>query len=73
MPESRIPRLLTVVLIAVVCAHARLNAQQATYPFQDPSLSVDKRVNDLVTRMTIEEKASQLVNRMRAIPRLGVP
>ncbi|HEY0282036.1 MAG TPA: glycoside hydrolase family 3 C-terminal domain-containing protein [Rhizomicrobium sp.] len=30
-------------------------------------------MNDLVSRMTLEEKASQLVNQARAIPRLGVP
>ena len=41
--------------------------------FQDPALPVDRRVDDLVARMTLEEKASQLVNRTRAIPRLGVP
>jgi len=48
-------------------------AQQTSFPFQDPTLPLDTRVADLVSRMTVEEKASQLVNRTRAIPRLGVP
>jgi hypothetical protein len=46
----------------------------ATAPlYLDPSKPVDVRVDDLVSRMTLEEKASQLVNQARAIPRLQVP
>ncbi len=41
--------------------------------YLDPSQPIDVRVNDLVGRMTLEEKASQLVNQARAIPRLQVP
>ena len=41
--------------------------------YTDPQLPIDQRVSDLVSRMTLEEKASQLVNQSRAIPRLGVP
>ena len=42
-------------------------------PYLDPTLPIDQRVDDLVSRMTLEEKASQLVNQARAIPRLQVP
>ena len=42
-------------------------------PYLDPAQPIDVRVNDLVGRMTLEEKASQLVNQARAIPRLQVP
>jgi len=45
----------------------------AQAPYMNPSLPIDQRVDDLVSRMTLEEKASQLVNQARAIPRLGVP
>ena len=41
--------------------------------YLDPALPIDRRVDDLVSRMTLEEKASQLVNQARAIPRLQVP
>jgi beta-glucosidase len=41
--------------------------------YLDPSQPLDTRVNDLLSRMTLEEKASQLVNQSRAIPRLQVP
>ena len=36
-------------------------------------MPIEQRVDDLVGRMTLEEKASQLVNQSRAIPRLNVP
>ena len=42
-------------------------------PYLDPSLPINARVDDLISRMTLEEKASQLVNQARAIPRLQVP
>jgi len=49
-------------------------AQDATtLPYMDSKLSPEQRAADLVHRMTLEEKASQLVNQARAIPRLKVP
>ncbi len=41
--------------------------------YLDPSQPIDVRVDDLIKQMTLEEKASQLVNQARAIPRLQVP
>ena len=40
--------------------------------YQDTDLSPEARAQDLVARMTLEEKASQLVNDAAAIPRLGI-
>ena len=49
-------------------------AQDLAVPgFKNPALSPRERATDLVQRMTLEEKASQLVNQARAITRLGVP
>ena len=45
----------------------------ATPRYLDPSLPVDVRVDDLVGRMTLEEKISQTMNNAPAIDRLGVP
>ncbi|CAN6239393.1 unnamed protein product [Urochloa humidicola] len=42
-------------------------------PFCDTGLPIDRRVEDLVARMTAEEKISQLGDQSPAIPRLGVP
>ncbi|AXC11339.1 Beta-glucosidase [Acidisarcina polymorpha] len=46
---------------------------QSSLPYQNPSLPTEQRVNDLVSRMTLEEKVSQMQNHAAAIPRLGVP
>src|ERR1700758_3924659 len=48
-------------------------AQNQRPLYLDPSQPTDVRVDDLIGRMTVEEKASQLVNQARAIPRLEVP
>ncbi len=49
-------------------------AQDAQKPaYLNPSLPPEQRAADLVRRMTLEEKATQLVNQARAIPRLNVP
>jgi beta-glucosidase len=48
-------------------------AQDKKAAYLDPSLPAEQRAADLVKRMTLEEKASQLVNQARPIPRLGVP
>jgi beta-glucosidase len=41
--------------------------------YTDPSQPLDKRVADLVARMTLEEKASQMLNASPAIDRLDIP
>src|ERR1017187_10996210 len=64
------------VLILTAGAGPALGQQTAaeTQPaYLNPSLPLDQRVDDLVSRMTMEEKAGQLVNQAAAIPRLQVP
>ena len=66
------------VVGAVVCAlirpvHAQNAAKEATPAYLDPSLPTDKRVDDLVSRMTLEEKVFQMQHTAPAIPRLGIP
>ena len=48
-------------------------AHAAPAPYQDSSLPIDQRVDDLVARLTPTEKAMELTNQSRAIPRLGIP
>ncbi|MEP3226146.1 MAG: glycoside hydrolase family 3 C-terminal domain-containing protein [Parasphingorhabdus sp.] len=43
------------------------------FPFQDQSLPIEERVEDLISRMTLEEKAAQMYDKAPAIERLGVP
>ena len=72
---------LRIVAAVLACSGAMwtAGAQDATKPagpkpaYLDTSLAPEQRATDLVSRMTLEEKATQLVNQARAIPRLNVP
>lgn len=46
-----------------------VNAQE---PYKNPALSPDERARDLLSRMTLEEKLSQMRNNASAIDRLGI-
>ena len=51
-------------------------AQQASpsqLPYMNPTLPLDKRIDDIIGRMTLEEKVAQMRDHATAIPRLGVP
>jgi len=61
------------VLLGNVCWSAAQTGDLSKPPYLNPSLPPEERAADLVGRMTLEEKASQLVNQARAIPRLDVP
>src|ERR1700689_256942 len=66
-----------ILALVVLFLNSLSHGQAAKLPnsqvYLDPSQPLDARVNDLVSRMTLEEKASQLVNQSRAIPRLQIP
>ena len=74
-PKLLIP---TMVLFAsLLCAASIIAAgppaPKAAAPYLDPSLPISRRVNDLVSRMTLEEKVRQMQHTAPAIPRLLVP
>jgi beta-glucosidase len=73
--ERRIMKKLGLRIMAVALACCGTSwAQNAKKPaYLDTSLPAEQRAADLVKRMTLKEKASQLVNQARAIPRLGIP
>jgi beta-glucosidase len=59
---------LGLAVVGLVCT-----AGAQSLPYLDPSLPAEQRAADLVHRMTVEEKVTQLTNQSRAVPRLGVP
>src|SRR3569833_1287736 len=62
------------VLSVLALGVSAASAQTAKFvPYLDTRLSFEERASDLVQRMTLPEKGSQLVNQARAIQRLGVP
>jgi beta-glucosidase len=66
-------RRLLLIATPLVCAATLAGAQQAVLPYQDLSLSFEARAKDLVSRMTLDEKVSQMKDVAPGIPRLGVP
>ncbi len=60
--------------IFLVAAAGAALAQGETQPgFRDTSLPMERRLSDLVHRLTLEEKAAQLNHLNTGIPRLGIP
>src|SRR5712692_1360703 len=53
--------------------HAQNEGQDAVPAYRNPSLPIRQRVDDLIARMTLEEKVRQMQHTAPAIPRLGVP
>ncbi|MFH0759933.1 MAG: glycoside hydrolase family 3 C-terminal domain-containing protein [Bacteroidota bacterium] len=43
------------------------------YPFQNPAVPVEKRAEDLVSRLTLEEKVAQMMYTAPGIERFGIP
>jgi len=74
----RCARLFSLYLIFLVgvALTLPLHAQQeasAQAPYMNPALPLEQRVDDLIGRMTLEEKVAQMRDHAAAIPRLGVP
>jgi len=44
----------------------------AQLPYQNPKLSFEQRAKDLISRLTLEEKASLMFDQSPAVPRLGI-
>ena len=70
-------RALSSLFVAFTMLPLHVQAQQQsdaqTFQFMNPALPIDQRVDDLIGRMTLEEKVSQMRDHAPAIPRLGVP
>jgi beta-glucosidase len=63
--------LFSVFGISVINVYSQQGVNQM--PFRNTSLTTEERVNDLISRMTLQEKADQLLYTAPAIPRLGIP
>ncbi len=56
-------------ILALLAVATTMTAQ----PYKDPSLAPEKRAADLISRLTLEEKARLMEHNSPAIPRLGIP
>src|SRR5580692_8427714 len=67
----RTKQLSTIVsLLTLILAPAM--AQQSSQPFRDPALPMGKRIDNLLSLMTLDEKIDCLGTKT-GVPRLGVP
>ena len=60
-------------LLFLICFYSYSQDKKYDFQFQNPSLSFEQRVDDLVSRLTLEEKVSQMLNSSPEIARLGIP
>src|SRR4051812_40538285 len=72
-PIVKLSRLISLLAIQLVLIDGCQKNETNKLPYLNTDLSIDQRVNDLVSRMTLEEKINQMVNDAPAIERLGVP
>ena len=82
MPKC-LPASLLLLVVASALAHTQApvplepsthvqGRSEAAYPFLDPSLAMDARIQNLLSLMTLDEKIACLSTRT-GVPRLGVP
>ncbi|HYG79678.1 MAG TPA: glycoside hydrolase family 3 C-terminal domain-containing protein [Pyrinomonadaceae bacterium] len=67
-------RVAACLLLLLTCRLPALPQSRSELPpYKNPALPVERRVEDLVSRMTLEEKISQMMNNAPAIERLDIP
>src|SRR6201996_5415414 len=68
-----LPAVFAALILFAPCARAQQKTDTSALPYTNPALPVDQRVDDLIGRMTLEEKVQQMRDHAPAIPRLNVP
>ncbi len=61
------------ILLSIIVISCSICHGQYKYPFLNPASSVEKRVNDLLGRLTTDEKFSLLLYNSPGVERLGIP
>ena len=61
------------ISLSSACSNTKPSQQQPELAYLNPQLSHAQRADDLVSRMTLEEKVLQMQNQAPAIERLGIP
>ncbi len=62
---------LTIVFSGIIALDSCNVSNNYKYSFMDPALETEARVDDLLSRMTLEEKVGQMMNEALEIKRLG--
>ena len=62
-----------ITFLVCVTLLSNVNAQSYQYPFQNPDLPLEERLNDIISRLTLDEKVLLMQHNAPAIARLGIP
>ncbi len=60
------------IILFILCSLFSFGTFAQKLPYQDPKLSSEERAKDLISRLTLEEKATLMNDESDAIPRLGI-
>ena len=73
--KKQILTLAVIASISLAASAQTLGTSQASnlLPYQNPNLSADARAEDLLSRLTLEEKTKLMMDTSPAIARLGIP
>ena len=66
-------KLFLTLFAAAVCLTACGPKTTYKYPFQDPSLKMEQRIENLLSLLTPEEKIGLLMNKSISVDSLGIP
>jgi len=69
----KVTRTTSTILFALALSGMALRAEENAPAYLDPSVPRDARIQDLISRMTLEEKASMMKNTTPGVPRLHIP
>ena len=58
-------------ILILVCAFSL--AQNYKYPFQNPKIPVEQRIENLLGLLTVDEKIGKMMDNSKAVPRLEIP
>ena len=61
------------LITALLCCAMVLSLSAQTLPYQNPELPAAQRADDLLSRLTLDEKVSLMMDTSPAIERLGIP
>ena len=61
------------LFVTLLMGFCTIMVSAQTLPYQDASLSAGQRADDLLSRLTLEEKVSLMMDTSPAIERLGIP
>jgi beta-glucosidase len=70
--RMRVKSFFCIYTLLVWCPLVFSQEGEALLPFQNPGLVTEKRIDDLMNRLTLDEQISFLMNNNPAIPRLGI-